>query len=154
MGIGGWARGDALNYDEWAREMGDKRWSYAGLLPYFKRCETHHDDNADADQHGFDGPVHTASVSSSRRTCPLRERVLELWKNLGVEFKQDLNDGKPQSISDLVESWRDGKRQLAPSVYSLDGVRVLTETVVKRVILDAGNTTTGVELANGEIEVM
>ena len=78
--------------------------------------------------------MYTASVTSSGRKSPLRDTVLKLWSNLGLEFKHDLNDGQPQSISDLVESWHDGKRQITPSVYPLVGVEVLTEAVVNRII--------------------
>ncbi|KAF2026476.1 putative glucose dehydrogenase [Setomelanomma holmii] len=151
INYGGWTRGDVQDYDEWARNVKDQRWSYNSLLPYFKRCETHHDPNADPEQHGFDGPVHTTSVTSSGREYPLRESVLKLWKTQGLEYKSDLNDGSPQSISDLVESWHDGKRQLTQSVYSLDGVIVRTSTTAQRIILDDNNTATGVELLNSGI---
>jgi choline dehydrogenase-like flavoprotein len=130
--------------------VNDQRWSYNGLLPYFKRCEHHFDPIADPSQHGFDGPVHIASVSSSGRRYPLRETALKLWSHLGLRQIDDLNEGHPQGISDLVENWRNGKRQVVQSVYPLDGVRVLTETVVRRVILES-NVAVGVELANNEI---
>ncbi|KAF1939276.1 putative glucose dehydrogenase [Clathrospora elynae] len=147
---GGWIRGDAHDYDDWARDVGDARWSYEGLLPYFKRSEKHFDSGAEPLQHGFDGPVHTASVSSTGRRYPLRDTTLNLWSQLDLPHIHDLNDGRPQGISDLVENWRDGKRQIAPSMYPLEGVRVLTETLVRRVIMDEKKTTTGVELDTGE----
>ncbi|KAH7070399.1 putative glucose dehydrogenase [Paraphoma chrysanthemicola] len=150
INYGAWTRGDAQDYDDWAREVGDERWSYKGMLPYFQRSEHHHDPTSDASQHGFDGPVHTASVTSSGRKFPLRDAVLKMWSHLGLEYKPDLNDGHPQSISDLVESWKDGKRQITPSVYPLDGVKVLTNTVVKRIILSEDNIATGVELTTNE----
>lgn len=123
------------------------------MLPYFKRSEHHHDPDASSSQHGFEGPVQTASVTSSGRKFPLREPVLEMFESLGLQYKDDLNDGKPQSISDLVENWRDGKRQVASTVYPLDGVSVLTNTVVKRIIFSpkTSNTATGVELDSGEV---
>ncbi|KNG48598.1 putative glucose dehydrogenase [Stemphylium lycopersici] len=150
MNSGGWIRGDAQDYDEWSRDVGDERWSYAGLLPYFKRTEKHFDPTADPSQHGHDGPVHTASVTSSGRQYPLRHDVRKLWSHLGIPHIHDLNDGRPQGISDLVENWRDGKRQMVQSVYPLDGVQVLTETVVKRVVFEE-KTAVGVELTNGQI---
>lgn len=111
----------------------------------------HFDPNADLEQHGHDGPMHTASVTSTGRNFPLRDAVLGLWSNLGIPHIHDLNDGRPQGISDLVENFRSGKRQIAQSVFSLEGVRVLTETVVRRVLFsDTAKTAVGVELANGE----
>ncbi|KAJ4380951.1 hypothetical protein N0V86_003298 [Didymella sp. IMI 355093] len=146
---GGWTRGDRTDYDIWARDVGDQRWSYEGLLPYFKRTEKHFDLGADPSQHGYDGPMHTASVSSTGRKYPLRSTVLKLWSNLGIPYNHDLNDGRPQGISDLVENFRDGKRQMTQSVFSLRGVRVLTETIVRRVLFDDAKTAVGVELADG-----
>ncbi|CAN9132804.1 unnamed protein product [Alternaria alternata] len=150
INTGGWIRGDAQDYDEWARDVGDSRWSYEGLLPYFKRTEKHFDPDADPSQHGHDGLMHTASVSSSGRQFPLRQRVLKLWSNLGIPHIHDLNDGRPQGISDLVENFEDGKRQMTQSVFPLEGVKVLTSTLVRRVLFDDAKIAVGVELANGQ----
>jgi choline dehydrogenase-like flavoprotein len=130
--------------------VNDKRWNYEGLLSYFKRSETHFDSNADPKQHGFDGPIHTANVSSSGRKFPLRDTVLKLWSNLGLAEIPDANNGHPQGIADLTESWRDGKRQLTSSAYSLEGVQVLTGTLVHRIILSEEKVAIGVELTSGE----
>ncbi|KAF2501931.1 putative glucose dehydrogenase [Lophium mytilinum] len=150
INTGGWIRGDALDYDEWARQVNDPRWSYNGLLPYFKRSEHHFDPNADPSQHGFDGPIHTASITASGRKFPLRDTVLKLWSHLGLKHVPDANSGHPQGIAELVENWRDGKRQTASSVYPLDGVTVLTDTLARRVLLNSDNVAEGVELVNGE----
>jgi choline dehydrogenase-like flavoprotein len=150
INTGGWVRGDKADYDEWAKEVKDDRWSYDGLLPYFKRPEKHFDPNGDPTQHGFDGPVVTASVSSSGRKLPLRETVLKLWQNLGLKHIPDANNGHPQGITDLVENWKDGKRQIVSETFPLTGVKVLTETTVRRVIINDDKVAVGVELANGE----
>jgi choline dehydrogenase-like flavoprotein len=89
-------------------------------------------------------------VSSTGRKFPLRETVLKLWSNLEIPHIHDLNDGQPQGISDLVENWRDGKRQMAQSVYPLQGVRVITSTFVRRILFNDKKIAMGVELANGE----
>jgi choline dehydrogenase-like flavoprotein len=151
INTGGWIRGDALDYDEWAREVKDDRWSYNGLLPYFKRSEKHFDPNADPSQHGFDGPIVTASVSASGRKFPLRDTVFKLWSHLGLERVHDANNGHPQGIAELVENWKDGKRQIASDTYPLDGVEVLTNTLVRRVIVNDEKVAIGVELTSGEV---
>ena len=151
MTSGGWIRGDAQDYDEWAREVGDDRWSYRGQLPYFRRSEHHFDPGADPEQHGFEGPMYTSSVTTSGRKYPLREVVLQAWKGLGLKQVEDANNGFPQGIAELVENRRDGLRQLTSQVYPLKGVQVMTETMVKRVILNDGphsKVATGVELAD------
>jgi choline dehydrogenase-like flavoprotein len=149
INTGGWIRGDALDYDEWAREVGDERWSYKGLLPYFRRTESHFDADADRTQHGFDGPIVTASVRSSGREFPLKNKVLKLRSHLGLQQIPDANSGKPQGIANLVENWKNGKRQIASVAYPLEGVKVLTNALVRRVIIE-DRVAIGVELANGE----
>jgi len=94
--------------------------------------------------------MHTASVSSSGRQFPLRQNVLKLWSNLGIPHIHDLNDGRPQGISDLVENFENGKRQMTQSVFPLKGVKVLTSTLVRRVLFDDAKIAVGVELANGQ----
>ena len=148
---GFWTRGDALDYDEWARDVGDDRWSYGGLLPYFRRSESHFDTKGDTGQHGFDGPITTTSVAASGRKYPLRDHTLKLWSNLpGLKVNDDANGGHPQGISDLVENWKDGKRQITSSAYPLEGVEVLANTLVRRVIFE-DKIAVGVECENGEI---
>jgi len=150
INTGGWIRGDALDYDQWASDVKDERWSYKGLLPYFKMSEKHFDPTADPAQHGFDGPITTASVSSSGRKFPLRDTILKLWSNLGLKHIPDANNGHPQGITDLVENWKDGKRQIASDTYPLDGVKVLTDTLVRRILINDDKVAVGVELASGE----
>lgn len=151
---GGWIRGDALDYDEWAREVKDERWSYNGLLPYFKRSEKHFDADGDPAQHGFDGPIVTASVRSSGRKFPLRDTIFKLWSHLGLQDVPDANNGHPQGITDLVENWKDGKRQIASDTYPLYGVKVLTDTLVHRIIINDDKVAVGVELASGEMHMV
>jgi choline dehydrogenase-like flavoprotein len=57
-----WTRGAAAEFDLWAEEVGDPRWSWKGMLPYFKRTESFipgRDMRKDTDfkVHGRDGPI-------------------------------------------------------------------------------------------------
>lgn len=63
VNYGGWVRGHTADYDLWGKLVGDDRWSYNGLLPYFRRTEHHHDSNANPNQHGFEGPIFTEPIS-------------------------------------------------------------------------------------------
>ena len=55
-----YVRGHALDYDRWVAE-GAEGWSYAEVLPYFRRCENHAT-RAD-DYHGGDGPLGVITTS-------------------------------------------------------------------------------------------
>jgi choline dehydrogenase-like flavoprotein len=152
---GTWTRGPSVDYDYWAKAVGDPAWSYEGLLPYFKKTETHwgKGDEEDA-QHGFKGPIHNVSISASsdKRKYPLREKVRDAWTGLGVKYVTDANGGNPLGIAETVENWRDGKRQCASQAYDLSGVQVMTNTLVHRVVIedrDGNKTAIGVQLADG-----
>ena len=123
-----------------ARQASDDRWSYQGLLPYFRRSEHHFNHDDDPEQHGFDGPMHTASVSSSGRRFPLRDTILKAWSRLGLEKVPDANNGEPLGIAELVENRRDGLRQLTSTVYPLKGVQVMTNTLVHRIFSAMAST--------------
>ena len=95
--------------------------------------------------------MHTASVTTSGRKYPLRETILQAWKRLGLKEIEDANNGSPQGVAELVENRRDGLRQLTSHVYPLNGVHLLTETMVKRITLTDGphgKVATGVELTD------
>ncbi|KAI9933160.1 hypothetical protein MW887_007631 [Aspergillus wentii] len=155
---GTWTRGNAVDYDLWAKIVGDESWSYEGLLPYFKKTETHFNPNVDRSVHGVNGPIHNASVSSSssERNYPLKEPVKNAWARLGVNHIEDGNAGSPMGLTELVENWRGGQRQLSSEAYGISskpGISVLTETMVGRVLVeerDGKIVATGVEVADGQ----
>ena len=155
LNYGGWSRGDATDYQEWARIVGDDRWNYDGLLPFFKKSEHHRDPQVGPHHHGFEGPIHYSSVSASDpdRRYPLREPLKALWEESGVKANTDGNNGSLLGISELEENWHQGARQPSHQAYSLKNVQVLTNTTVQR-ILFSDNTSgekeaTGVQLTDG-----
>ena len=97
--------------------------------------------------------MYTSSVITSGRKFPLRETILNAWKRLGLKKIEDANNGFPQGIAEQIENRRDGLRQLTSKVYPLNGAHILTETMVKRILLsdsphDHDKVATGVELAD------
>ncbi|SPT39451.1 Choline dehydrogenase [Achromobacter denitrificans] len=66
-----YVRGNALDYDHWARIDGLAHWDYLSCLPYFKKAESR--DVGACDYHGGAGPV---SVTTPR---PATTRCLRPW---------------------------------------------------------------------------
>ena len=145
-----WVRGDRADYDDWARLTNDQRWSYAGLLSYFRRVESRRGSTTDSAQHGFVGPMHTASGT---REYPLRVAVHSALREVGHQDSPDANAGQPLGIGMWTENWRDNKRQPAGLAYPLDKAQVLTDSLVRRVLLsdETPPRATGIELVSGEI---
>lgn len=130
----------------------DKRWSYDGLLPYFRKTENHHDPRADPHQHGFEGPI--SSTPALNRIYPLTAQLKEAYQHIGVKLNSDHNGGDNKGMAPHIENWYRGKRQPAGKAYGLAGVDVLCNTTVKRILLDNSQGVKpkayGVELLSGE----
>jgi choline dehydrogenase-like flavoprotein len=92
-------------------------------------------------------------IPSHLREYPLREHIKSVWAATGVPFNHDMNDGNPVGVANMIENRLNGNRIVAPPVYSLDGVDILMETLVKRVIaenINGSKVTTSIELADNE----
>ncbi|KAL3471332.1 hypothetical protein BJX99DRAFT_263352 [Aspergillus californicus] len=136
IGFGGWGRGDATDYDQWGKAVGDPRWSYKGLLPYFRRSESFFDPAGDPELHGFDGPIHVRPGNGSDdydRQYPLREPFREAFMETGVPFNRDSCSPALLGISETLQTWIRGKRQTAYDGYDLGGVARITSAEVYRV---------------------
>ncbi|KAK1523919.1 GMC oxidoreductase [Colletotrichum costaricense] len=151
-----WARGHKVDYDIWAERVGDQRWSYEGQLPYMKKTESLFDNFTNPLSHGHTGPVKVQSPGSTGRVFPLREPLLESWKELGIDAlpQLDNNAGNNLGVADLQENRNQGKRQLASLAYSLKGITVLTDSLVAKVLMekhpkDGHLVARGIRLENG-----
>ncbi|KAF2835157.1 GMC oxidoreductase [Patellaria atrata CBS 101060] len=147
-----WIRGARGEYDHWAEKIGDPRWSWQGLLPYFIKSETFLPglDLVDVDTtvHGTSGPIKVAQMSSSGlpRNYPLKGFVTQVYRSIGVSFNPDVNSGVTLGYSEHTCSTYKGQRQWAASCYpNSDNLTVLCDTHVSKVVFD-GVRTTGIEL--------
>lgn len=109
-----------------------------------------------ADQHGQDGPLYIQSVRSTNRKYPSWSYELASWRELGYTDRPGLdgNAGNPNGISMQQENRNNGKRQIAAAIYPLDGVTLLLETMVARLVIERrgnGLVATGIELTNGTV---
>ena len=145
---GAWMRPAAIDLDQWANLAGNERWSYKGLLPYFLATEHHFDVHASRAVHGFDGPI----VTESGRRYPLREAVHQAFNAAGYLDHLDINDGHARGVGQWVENWKKGVRQPSGTAYSLEGITVMTNVLVEKVVIelvDGDYAATGVLLSDG-----
>jgi choline dehydrogenase len=85
-------RGNPQDYDRWASE-GAPGWSYADVLPHFKRME-HRAEGADA-YRGGGGPV---GVRRQERLHVLNEVFLEAGRQAGYPFTEDVNGRQQEGL--------------------------------------------------------
>jgi choline dehydrogenase len=148
-----YVRGHARDYDHWA-EQGADGWSFADVLPYFKRLESWHgeaDAGEGAEWRGHDGPLH---ISRGRRENPLFNAFIEAGRQAGYPVTRDYN-GRQQEGFGAMEAtiWR-GMRWSAARAYLKPAQKTgrvkLLRALAARVVIDGGRAT-GVELADGRI---
>lgn len=85
-------RGQAADYDAWAH-AGNPGWSWAEVLPYFRRSE-HNTRGAD-DAHGGDGPLWSSDIPEGH---PLIEAIISAAAQCGVRRVDDFNRGDNEGV--------------------------------------------------------
>ena len=147
-----WVRGHARDFDAWAA-MGASGWSYADLLPYFRRAETAH--GSDDPVRGHDGPVH---VTRGARTNPLYDAFIAAGREAGYEGTEDYNGARQEGFGPMeMNVWR-GRRWSAANAYLRPALRRpgnrlrLIRGLAARVLFDSRRAT-GVEILRGRRRV-
>ena len=130
-----YVRGNRGDYDRWAQK-GCIGWSYADVLPYFRRSETW-EKGADA-YRGGEGPL---GVVPSRSRDPLFSDWIEAGKSTGFGFTEDYNGARQEGMGRSQWTIRNGRRCSAATAFLRPALRrgnltVETGALAHRVILD------------------
>ncbi len=141
-----YVRGNPADFDIWA-QMGCRGWSYAEVLPFFRKSETYRN-GGDPEFRGTDGPL---QVEDYRTILPLTHRFIEAAQQAGHPFRKDLNgeeqEGVGYSQMTRVGRWR-GSTARTYLRGAGDRVRVETEAQVSRLLFD-GRRCIGAEFRQG-----
>jgi choline dehydrogenase-like flavoprotein len=106
-----YTRGDRHDYDRWSRN-GATGWSYAEVLPYFKRSETAQD--GESAVRGGAGPI---GVSWTRATDPICAAWIEAATKLGFPHNPDTSGGSCEGFGRTQYTIRNGRRSSAATAY-------------------------------------
>ncbi|MGF6510926.1 GMC family oxidoreductase [Paraburkholderia sp. 32] len=141
-----YTRGHPLDYDEWAR-LGCDGWSWAEVLPYFRRAE---DNERGADAwHGEAGPL---TVSDLRFRNPFSRRFVQAALEAGYKANDDFNGADQEGIGFYQVTQRDGRRCSVARAYIYDRPRAnlhtMADATVLRVVFDRKRAS-GVEIVRG-----
>ncbi|NRA99635.1 MAG: choline dehydrogenase [Rhodobacteraceae bacterium] len=145
-----YVRGHARDFDFWA-ESGATGWSYADVLPYFKRMESWHSGGhgGDPDWRGTSGPL---NVTRGPRQNPLFHAFVEAGRQAGYEVTGDYNGQKQEGFGPMEQTVWKGRRWSAANAYLKPALSKFDCTLVngnvRRVVFD-GNRATGVEVQRG-----
>jgi 4-pyridoxate dehydrogenase len=97
-------RGAAGDYDRWA-QRGVLGWSYADVLPYFKRLESWQD--GESPWRGADGPI---AVQWGKTRDPIYDAWVEAARMTGLPVTDDYNGKQAEGFGRSQYSIRNGKR--------------------------------------------
>ena len=151
-----YVRGHARDFDHWAEE-GAQGWSYADVLPYFKRMEAWHDGGHGGDPawRGTDGPLH---VTRGPRKNPLTRAFVEAGAQAGYPVTGDYNGEQQEGFGPFDATIYKGRRWSAANAYMRPALKrpncKITRAFARRIIIENGRAT-GVEVSRGnEVEVI
>ncbi len=130
-----YVRGHRGDYDRWAQK-GCRGWSYADVLPYFRRSENW-EEGGDA-YRSTGGPL---GVVRSKSRDPLFDSWIEAGKEAGFGFTRDYNGERQEGFGRSQWTIRDGRRCSAAVAFLRPAMRrrnltVRTEALATRVVLD------------------
>lgn len=143
-----YVRGHARDFDRWAHDEGCAGWSYADVLPYFRRAEAF-DGGADA-YRGGDGPLDTQAPALAN---PLNQAFIESGTQAGYARTDDINGYRREGFGRLDQTIHRGRRWSTANAYlrpalERGNLAVRRDSEVTRVVLD-GRRAVGVEYTRG-----
>ncbi len=146
-----YTRGHRGDYDRWAQK-GCKGWSYADILPYFKRGETFAD-GGDA-WRGGDGPLQVQFASTRD---PLFDAWVEAARATGLPVTDDYNGQQNEGFGRSQYTIGNGKRSSSAVAYlhparKRPNLTVDVRAQVTRVMM-SGTHATGVEYVKDSLVV-
>jgi choline dehydrogenase len=146
-------RGNRLDYDDWAAG-GAHGWSYAEVLPYFRRGEDN--ERGENEYHGVGGPQ---PVSDSRAMTPLVDLMLEAAIQAGHPANPDLNGERQDGVGRFQLTQRDGRRCSTADAYlrpaeARPNLEVRDCAFVERVVFEGARAVGVVVVRNGVRETV
>ena len=141
-------RGHSRDYDDWAAR-GNPGWSFADVLPFFRRLER--DMDFATAWHGQDGPFPIRRYAPEERT-PLHAAVLDAAPEAGFARIDDLNAPDAMGAGPLPVNVVDGIRRSAALSYlgparTRPNLTIRSDVLVDRILFE-GTRAVGVQLAD------
>ena len=142
-----YTRGHPRDYDDWAAQ-GNPGWSFADVLPYFKRAE---DNERGADDfHGTGGPLHVMDLRSPNRFSPV---FVDAAHQAGFPQTADFNGAEQEGVGLYQVTHKNGERFSAAKAYltpnlSRPNLQVITGAQATRILLEQKRAV-GVEYVQG-----
>ncbi|MGB9646795.1 MAG: choline dehydrogenase [Stellaceae bacterium] len=142
-----YVRGHRGDYDRWSAQ-GLTAWSYANVLPYFRRQESW--EGGASAYRGGDGPLTTRAT---RYRDPLVDAYLAAAEEAGHPMTDDYNGAQQEGFGRSQQTIRDGRRCSAAVAYlrpamARPNLEVETHALATKILFE-GHRAVGVEYLKG-----
>jgi choline dehydrogenase len=144
-------RGNAMDYDGWAKEKGLEDWTYLDCLPYFRKAETR-DIGANA-YHGGDGPVSVTTPKNGNN--PLFKAMVDAGVQAGYPRTDDLNGYQQEGFGPMDRTVTPQGRRSSTARGYLDQAKgrpnltIVTHALTDRILFN-GKRAVGVAYLHGD----
>ena len=134
-----YTRGAPADYDEWVSRDGAAGWSFAEVLPYFRRSENNQR-FANA-FHAYGGPL---GVSNPASPLPICEAFFQAGQELGIPFNPDFNGATQEGLGYYQLTQLAARRSSAATGFLDREVRARTNLAISlrtralRVVIEGG----------------
>ena len=118
-------RGQAQDFDTWA-QMGNKGWSYAEVLSFFKRMERY-DGDGDPAYRGCEGPLR---VTNPPPRLPIFAALIDAAGQVGIPHNPDYNGARQDGIAMSQATISSGRRMSTARCY-LDPIRTRPNLLIE-----------------------
>jgi choline dehydrogenase-like flavoprotein len=142
-------RGHRWDYDHWA-SLGNTGWSYADVLPYFKRSENNAE--FDGEYHGKSGPL---QVNKLRTGNPIHDIFRQAATEGQFPLRDDFNAedheglGTYQVTQENGERWSAARAYVHPHIGNRSNLKVETSAQATKILFE-GKRAVGVEYVQGK----
>ncbi|XP_030762858.1 toll-like receptor 8 isoform X2 [Sitophilus oryzae] len=109
-----YVRGHPEDFDRWESVYGNPGWSYADVLPYFKKTENAAFEHVDLTYGGVDGYY---TVNHSSRTAGLDELLSPSFESSGLKYLWDYNGAEEVGYSPFQFSTKGNERTSTASAF-------------------------------------
>ena len=141
-------RGNPRDYDLW-QQQGNVGWSWADVLPYFRRSE--HQQRGGDTFHGDAGELHVSDLAEPHAAS---KAFVAAGEAIGLPFNPDFNGAAQDGIGYVQYTIRRGVRHSAATAFldparSRSNLTIETDAHVLRIVVENGRAC-GVEYQRGD----
>ncbi|MGI9401923.1 MAG: GMC family oxidoreductase [Rhizobiaceae bacterium] len=135
-----YVRGQRQDYDQW-RQMGNVGWSWADVLPLFKRAENW--EEGESELRGGDGPL---SVTNSQKSWEIVDAWVDAAVQAGIPANPDYNGKDQEGVGYFQQTAKNGLRCSTAKAYlkpirNRSNLNIITGILTRKLHFEDGRAT-------------